>query len=213
MAKIIEISVGSSRSVMHEDKPVETAIFKSPVTKAVFASYANLAGDKQADLSVHGGRDKAIYAYSHDYYAGWASALGRAHLEPSQFGENLTIDGGRDPEIIIGDHYQIGDVRAVVTQPRIPCFKLGIRLNDMRVPNMFWSRGELGFYLRVEKEGLLAPGDELILIDRPDHQISVRALWEVLKTRDREMASKALSCLPYLDDGWRKRLLAVSGAD
>lgn len=213
MAKILEVSVGSPRSVMHENKLVETAIFKSPVKAAVFASYSNLAGDKQADLSVHGGRDKAIYAYSREYYAGWARALGRTNLEPAQFGENLTVEGGRDHEIIIGDHYQIGDARVVVTQPRIPCFKLGMRLGDMRAPNMFWSRGELGFYLRVEKEGLLAPGDELILIERPGHEISIRSLWEILKRRDREKASKALSCLPHLDDGWRRRLLAVSGAD
>ena len=194
----------------HEDKLVETGIFKSPVSAPVFASFSNLAGDKQADLSVHGGRDKAIYVYSHNYYPGWAETLDRSGLESSQFGENLTITGGQDADVVIGDQYRIGAARVIVTQPRIPCFKLGIRLGDMRVPNMFWNRGELGFYLRVEEEGEMSPGDDFALLARPDHQITVRSLWEIVTTRDQVNASKAMSCLPHLDPGWRRRLAAIS---
>jgi MOSC domain-containing protein YiiM len=209
-AKIVEISVGIPRTVWVDGRAVRTSIFKSPAAHPVYASHTNLEGDKQADLSVHGGRDKAIYVYSQDYYARWADDLGSKRLEPAQFGENLTVAGGTDTEITIGDVYQIGGCKVTVTQPRIPCFKLGIRFGDASIPKRFWERGELGFYLRVLTEGFIETGQDFILLERPGHRITIRSLWEIVSKRDANAARIALSALAHLDRGWKRRLAAIA---
>ena len=170
----------------------------------------NLEGDRQADLSVHGGRDKAIYVYPQEHYASWARELGVADLEPAQFGENLTVAGGIESAVIVGDVYGIGSATVEVAQPRIPCFKLGIRMQDKTFPNRFLASGRLGFYLRVREGGRLGRGDEFELIDRPSHGISVQDLWRaVIRDPDAGIAARALELLPRLDAGWKRRLREV----
>jgi MOSC domain-containing protein YiiM len=208
--KIVTISTGEPRKVVFEGKTTVTGIFKTPVDAAVFAGEQNLQGDGQADLSVHGGRDKALYFYSQDYYALWTEDLGRATLEAAQFGENLTVSGCRDEDIVLGSRMKVGGAVVTVMQPRIPCFKLGIRIGDASFPNRFWTTGRLGFYARVDQPGLLQRGDPIEVIESPTHGITVRKLWlAVIETR-REAAIRAMQHLPELDAGWLKRLRLVA---
>ena len=213
MTEILNVSVGKPKEVMLSGRPVLTSIFKSPVEGDVKATFQNLEGDRQADLSVHGGRDKAIYIYSHDYYADWAKLLKRDSLEAAQFGENLTVRGLVDEDVVVGDKYRIGGVIVTVTQPRIPCFKLGLRLSDQLAPKLFWETGKLGFYVRVEQEGFLKRGDGITQIERPDHNITLRSLWETVTQGNPQRAGHALGALQHLDDGWIRRLtkLATNG--
>lgn len=209
-ATIEAIAVGQPREIEFGGKKTLTSIFKSVVDGAVTIRKQNIDGDKQSDLSVHGGRDKAIYVYASDYYPSWMDDLGAPSLEPSQFGENLTVRGVTDSEVILGSKFQLGSAEAIVTQPRIPCFKLGIRLNDPTFPRRFWDTGRLGFYLRVEKEGLAEAGQSMQVVDRPSHGITVRDLYETVVSGSRRDATVALEVLPHLDAGWIRRLRAIA---
>lgn len=205
MMEILDICIGQPTAVEFEGKDFETAIFKQPIDGPVFVSELNIDGDRQANLDVHGGRDKAVYVYSADYASDWAEEIGVPELDASQFGQNLTISGGRDNEVTIGARYRIGEVQAVVTQPRIPCSKLGVRMNDATFPNRFWNAGRLGFYMRVEKEGKIDRGDRFELVDAPAHGITVRTLYEIV-TGAFNRAAEAIEVLEHIDPGWQRRL-------
>jgi MOSC domain-containing protein YiiM len=207
--KILKISVGGPREVEFDGKKTTTSIFKTPVDGPVHVRSLNIDGDEQSDLVDHGGRDKAIYVYSHDYYDSWLPYLNNGPLQDSQFGENLTISDGQDTDVLIGARYRVGDIEVLVMQPRIPCFKLGIRVNDKTFPNTFWQLGRLGFYLRVEKEGAIATGDCFKLIEQPSHGISVRALYEIVVGNNAAAAQEAIDRFPHLDSGWQRRLRKV----
>lgn len=209
---IVEVCVGAPRALRHGDREITTGIFKSPVEKKVHAKLLNLAGDRQADLSVHGGRDKAIYVYPIEHYEYWKSELGVATLEPAQFGENLTVSGMTEESVLIGARYRFGDVVATVAQPRLPCFKLGIRTGDDAFPNRFLQSGRLGFYLRIEQEGTLQKGDSIELLHRPDHGITVHGLWLSVfgELKDGQAAQRALENLTHIDDGWIRRLKRIA---
>ena len=211
--KIVQVSVARPKDVQFNAKTTTTGIFKVPVDGEVFAGYENLQGDGQADLSVHGGRDKALYFYSLDYYPLWARELGRSELEAAQFGENLTVTGCVDEDILIGTRLRAGNAEVTVTQPRIPCFKLGIRIGDADFPNRFWSTGRLGFYARVQRPGPVKSGDEIEILETPPHGITVRELWRTVITKNSSEARYAMEQLPGLDVGWQKRLrqAAVGG--
>ena len=212
--KIIEVCVGMPKNVQHGRKSVSTGIFKVPVHGPAVAGLRHLVGDGQADLKVHGGRDKAMYAYPQEHYAYWAKELGVARLESSQFGENLTVSGMTETRVVLGDTYRLGDVIATVTQPRLPCFKLGIRMADDTFPNRFLNSGRLGFYLRVEQEGTLRAGDGIELLQRPGHDISIFRLWQAVFGPEQNAADAqlALDSLPLLDAGWRRRLRQIVAA-
>ena len=207
--RVESVSVGLPADIEFGGKRTTTGIFKRPVEGPVFAGLENLDGDGQADLSVHGGRDKAIYCYSRDYYPLWADELGRP-LEDAQFGENLTLSGGRDEDVVIGSLLRIGEAEATVCQPRIPCFKLGIRVGDEDFPNRFWTAGRLGFYLRVEATGNISPGDAVTVLDAPAHGITVHDLWTFVIDGDAAGSARALDVLADLDDGWCRRLRLAS---
>lgn len=212
-ARIEQLSVGRPKLVSHHGKDVLTSIFKSPVSTRLPVSLLNIAGDEQADLSVHGGRDKAIYVYAEKHYATWASELGVDALEVAQFGENLTVSELDETTVIIGDRYQVGSMVAVVAQPRLPCFKLGIRLADDRFPQRFLASGRLGFYLRVEQEGEIGVGDGFELLERPEHGISVQRLWQIVfgNSKSGAEAARCIEQLPHLDVGWVRRLRMLRG--
>jgi MOSC domain-containing protein YiiM len=212
-AHIVSVAVGRPRIVSHNSKQVLTSIFKSPVSGRVPVSLLNIAGDEQSDLEVHGGRDKAVYVYAEKHYASWASELGVDALEVAQFGENLTVSGLDESTVIIGDRYQFGSTIAVVAQPRLPCFKLGIRMHDDRFPQRFLASGRLGFYLRIEQEGEIGSGDTFELLERPGHGISVQRLWRIVfgDQGSGEVAAHCLESLPHLDEGWVRRLKKVRG--
>jgi len=207
-AKIETLCIGQPVTVLHDGKEVLTGIFKSPVDGRVQVTKTGIIGDGQADLSVHGGRDKAVYVYPQAYCNTWAEELGRESLEPAQFGENLTVSGVTDESVCVGDRYRFGSVVATVTQPRLPCFKLGIRMQDDKFPARFLQRARMGFYLRVEEEGETGAGDGFELLERAEHGISVLNVWEAVYAKDRKAkdAGRCLELLPHLDAGWRMRL-------
>jgi len=209
-AIISSIAIGEPITVEHEGRQVTTGIYKSPVAGPVRVTRLGIEGDGQADLTVHGGRDKAVYAYPDKHYPSWSAELGLDALEPSPFGENLAVTEIDEDSVHIGDRFSFGSVVAVVAQPRLPCFKLGIRMNDPDFPPRFLQSGRLGIYLRVEQEGEAKPGDAFELVEAAGHGITVTALWRCVfgKDRDPGLARRCLELMPHLDEGWRRRLRA-----
>lgn len=196
------------RTFTWQGQEVTTGIFKLPVHGRVAVTRTNIEGDGQADASVHGGYDKAVYVYPADHYAYWAAELGRGELEPAQFGENLTVTELNEHNVCAGDRLRLGSVVAIVAQPRLPCFKLGLRMNDERFPARFLQAGRPGFYLRVEQEGELAAGDVIEFLERASHGITLHDLWQTVHapTEARATPAECMENMPYLDDGWLRRL-------
>ncbi len=210
-AEILEVCIGMPQEIEVNGKQELSGIFKSPAEGPVKLSLTNLDGDGQANLKFHGGREKAIYVYSATHYGFWQSKLESDSLEPSQFGQNLTVDGLPDDEVRIGDQFQLGTALATVAQPRIPCAKLGVRVGNPEFTNRFLMAGYLGYYLYVDEPGSLGRGDVMTLVKRADQDITVRALWQTVFTenRDVDLAAAALE-FPYLDEGWKKRLRKIA---
>jgi MOSC domain-containing protein YiiM len=171
--RIESVNVGMPREVLWHGRPVTTGIFKVPVDVRVAVRRLNLDGDGQSDLTVHGGKDKAIYCYAMGDYDYWKHELPGRELPPGTFGENLTIDGPGDERIFLGDRYRVGTAETVVTQPRLPCYKLGVKFGDDRMVKRFLASGRLGFYLAVTQEGTVAPEDEMELISREPDPVAV----------------------------------------
>jgi len=153
--------VSKAKIVDWHGEKVATGIFKMPVAGKVKARRLNLDGDEQADLTVHGGPDKAVYAYPEEQYAYWKKELPKRELEWGNFGENLTVSGFNENSICIGDKLKIGTALFAVTQPRVPCYKLGIRLGDSGMIRRFYKSGKWGFYLSVLEEGEIETGDKI----------------------------------------------------
>ena len=174
------INVSRPQTVLFRGQEITTGIFKSPASGPVFLRTTNLDGDRQADLSVHGGRNKAVYVYPYEHYATWQQELGRDDFTFGQFGENFTVTGLLEDQVHLGDVFQIGEAIVEVTQPRIPCFKLGARMGSHLFPKLFLRRGRTGFYVRVVQEGLVTPGDDIQLISTPIDGITVHELWAMI---------------------------------
>jgi MOSC domain-containing protein YiiM len=172
--RLVSVNVGRPRPVSYRDGTVSTGIYKEPVAGPVWVHRLNLDGDGQADLKVHGGEHKAVYAYPFEHYALWQRELGRNDFAHGQFGENLTVEGLIEDAVYIGDVYRIGEALLQVSQPRSPCFKLGIRMGDAQFPARFTAENRTGFYLRVLEEGRVAAGDEIEHIEQAKDSISVR---------------------------------------
>jgi MOSC domain-containing protein YiiM len=164
--KIVSLNVGRPRLVMRNDEPVSTAIFKEPVTGRVVLRTLNLDGDRQADLTVHGGPEKAVYLYPSEHYAFWKQELPDMDLPWGMFGENFTAEGILETETHIGDRFRIGAAELMVTQPRMPCYKLGIRFGRTDIIRRFLASERTGFYFSVLQEGEVAAGDEIQLIEK-----------------------------------------------
>jgi MOSC domain-containing protein YiiM len=172
MAKLISVNVGRPRPIPYRGKQVMTGIFKEPVEGRVAARGTNLEGDVQANLRVHGGFDKAAYAYSREDYDWWEGELGRP-LEPGTFGENLTTMGLDLNESAIGERWRVGTVLLEVSEPRFPCFKLGYRMGTQRFVKRFAKARRPGCYLRIVEEGELGAGDQIEVVERPRHGVSI----------------------------------------
>jgi MOSC domain-containing protein YiiM len=164
--KIISVNVGLPRLVLRNDEPVSTGIFKEPVADRVMMRTLNLDGDRQSDLSLHGGPQKAVYVYPSEHYEFWKQELPDMDLPWGVFGENLTTTGLFETEINIGDKFRIGTGEVMVTQPRMPCYKLGIRFGRADIIKRFLISQRSGFYLSVLKEGEVGAGDEFQLLER-----------------------------------------------
>jgi len=171
--QVKSVNVGLPRTVIWKDRTVETGIFKYPVAERIAIRKLNLEGDSQADLTVHGGPEKAVYAYPAEYYAFWRDQFPEMELPWGMFGENLTIEGLLDESVHIGDHFQIGSARLMVTQPRLPCYKLGIKFGRDDILKRFLQSGLTGFYLSVLQEGEVAAGDPIRPLHHDEHQVKV----------------------------------------
>lgn len=171
--KLISIQVGLPREVLWQGRSVTTGIFKEPVTGPVTVRTLDLDGDAQADLSVHGGPDKAVYAYPVEHYEYWRSELPGMKLPYGMFGENLTIEGLLEKEVNIGDRFRIGGAELIVTQPRVPCYKLAIKFGRADILKRFLASRRSGFYFAVLREGEVQAGDEIKRLGRGGNGLSV----------------------------------------
>lgn len=196
------VNVSVVQTVEYRGRAVKTGIFKTPVTGRVAVEGVNLEGDVQADLSVHGGQDKAVYAYALEDYAWWADKLARP-LEAGSFGENLSTAGLDVSGALIGERWRIGTVLLEVSQPRSPCFKLGIAMNDGRFPIAFKRADRPGAYLRIIEPGVLSSGDPIEVTDRPATGLSVAEVARI-SNRDREEAHRLMevAALPEQFKDW-----------
>jgi MOSC domain-containing protein YiiM len=197
--RIGSVNVGGRRTIEFRDGSVETAIWKAPVAGRIRVRGVNLDGDDQGDRSVHGGPDKAVYAYAAEDLAWWADALGRP-VAAGTFGENLTTVGLDLARAVVGERWAAGSVVLEVAQPRIPCFKLGIRMGDPRFPSRFAAAARPGAYLRIVSEGDLGSGDPIEVIARPDHGVTI-GLIERAYHADHSLAGRLVDA-PQLPEGW-----------
>ena len=171
--KLVSVQVGRPRTVRWHGKPVSTGIYKEPVAGRIMLYQFNLDGDQQADLTVHGGQDKAVYVYPSEHYPLWQKEFPNMVLPYGMFGENFTTEGMDEESVHIGDQFRIGDAVVEVTQPRMPCYKLGVRFARPDMPKRFHASGRCGFYLAVLHEGEVGAGDLWERIARNDQQVSV----------------------------------------
>ena len=211
--KVLSINVALPKLVRHGRKRVATGIFKKPVAGAVRVGTLNLEGDGQADLKVHGGVNKAVYAYSVENIEYWRKRLRRDDLAPGFFGENLTLDELLETAVAIGDEFEIGTARFQVSQPRLPCFKLGIAMGNPAFPKIFQSSGRTGFYLRVLREGIIRAGDEIRQFPSTDAEpVSVAEMVRIISAKrlKRADAERALK-LRALSEGWKRQIAEKLG--
>lgn len=191
--RLASVNVALPREVAYRGRRVWTGIYKEPVRGRVHAGFLNLEGDRQADLRVHGGRDKALYAYDRDNSRFWEERL-RREMPPGQFGENLTVEGMKENEVHIGDRYRIGSALVEVSEPRAPCFKLGVKMESPAFLKDFLESGRTGFYLRVIEEGDVGAGDVIETVSRDPAGVTVLDATRLLFSRDVDVdvASRAL---------------------
>ena len=203
--KVVSINVGLPRRVPWRGRTIETSIFKAPVAGRVHIRHHNIDGDEQSDLSVHGGADKAVYAYPTEHYAFWGRELPDAALPWGAFGENFSTEGLLEHDVCIGDRYRVGTVELVVTQPRTPCYKLGIRFGRSDMVKRFQQSGRSGFYLAVEQEGEAGAGDIVERLARDERRLTVAevAALYAADSPDRALLERA-SEHPSLPVGWRE---------
>ncbi len=213
---LLSINVGLPPEIQWQGKLVHTSIFKSPVSGDVRVSKLNLEGDQQSDLSVHGGVHKAVYAYPSEHYEFWREEVPGADLRWGAFGENLTTQGVLEEEVRIGDRLRIGSAEFIVTQPRMPCFKLGIRFGRPDIVKRFLRSGRSGFYLAVLEEGQIAAGGSIEILTRDEHGVTIADIVSLYQAdaTNQELLRKA-SDLPALPPDWRdhfrKRLWNADG--
>jgi MOSC domain-containing protein YiiM len=203
--KLLSVNVGLPREVQWNERTVRTSIFKSPVTGRLPVRKLNLDGDQQSDLTVHGGVDKAVYVYPSEHYAFWRDELANVDLPWGAFGENFTTQGALDDKAVhIGDRFHIGSAQFVVTQPRMPCFKLGIRFGRADIIKRFLHSGRNGFYFSVAAEGEVAAGDTIELVASDENGVTIADIVE-LYTADaaNQDLLHRVSELAALPESWR----------
>jgi MOSC domain-containing protein YiiM len=198
--RLLSVNVGGIRHFEFEGRPAVSAIWKTPVTGRVDVSGVNLAGDDQADRAAHGGPDKAVYAYGSEDLLWWTQELGRP-VEHGEMGENFTTGGIDVSGALVGERWEVGSAVFEVSEPRVPCWKLGTRLDDKLFPRRFAQADRPGAYLRIVTEGDVGAGDEVRVIGRPDHAVTVGDIFRIF-TRDRHDAARLLT-VPQMSLGWR----------
>ncbi len=184
--KLVSANVGLPREIDSRGRKVRTSIWKSAVEGRVRVNRLNLEGDQQSDLSVHGGPEKAVYAYPFEHYEHWGREFPEMELPWGAFGENITIEGLREGDVRIGDGLRVGSAEFLVTQPRMPCYKLGVRFGRDDMVKRFLRSGRTGFYLAVFREGAVARGDSIEFTRRSDHDVTVADIGALLYPRRRQ---------------------------
>jgi len=202
--KLLSVNMGLPRDIEWKGKVVRTSIFKTPVDGPVRVARLNLEGDQQSDLSVHGGIDKAVYAYPSEHYPFWHRELLGIDLSWGAFGENFTTEGLLEETLHIGDRLRVGSSEFLVTQPRMPCFKLGIRFNRPDMVKRFLQSGRSGFYLAVVKEGEVAASDSIELLKQDEHGVTVADVVNLYRSdANNQETLRRVSELPALPNSWR----------
>ncbi|HKP85475.1 MAG TPA: MOSC domain-containing protein [Blastocatellia bacterium] len=215
--KLISVNIGLPREVIWKGRTVETGIFKEPVEGRVALRTLNLDGDRQADLSVHGGPDKAVYAYPVEHYNYWRAELPDMKLPWGMFGENFTTEGLEEGVVNVGDRFRIGSAEVIATQPRLPCYKLAIKFDRDDMIKRFLDSGRTGFYFAVLKEGEIGVGDEIELLSRDRNEISVADITR-LYARDKYdlEALRRAAQVEALPESWRlyflRRIKKIEGS-
>jgi ferredoxin-NADP reductase/MOSC domain-containing protein YiiM len=214
MPRLLSVNVGLPRDVTWKGKTVRTAIWKSPVTGRRMVRKLDIDGDAQGDLAGHGGEQRAVFVYQMDSYNYWERFLGRSDFTYGQFGENFTVDGLPDNEVCIGDRYRIGGAILEVTQPRVTCYRVGIRMNEPRMPAVLVAHHRPGFYFRVLQEGEVGAGDDIAKITDGPEKITVAATDALLYLpgASREQLQRALR-VPALSKGWQGSFQAMLQQD
>ena len=212
--RLVSLNVGGPRDVPWEGKTVRTAIWKEPVDGPRMVRRINIDGDDQADRNAHGGEHRAVYVYQLESYRYWEQELGRSDFTYGQFGENFTVQGLADDEVCIGDRYRIGGATFEVTQPRVTCFRLGIRMDEPRMPSLLVAHHRPGFYLRVLEEGPVQAGDAITRVQTGPEELSVADVDALLYLphRSRRMLQRALR-IPALSNGWQGSFRALLEQD
>ena len=202
---LISVQVGVPRTVLLDGGEVTTGIFKAPVHGRIRMNALNLAGDQQADLLNHGGQDKAVYAYPSEHYAFWKSELPDVDLPWGAFGENLTVKGLLESEVCLGDRFAVGGAEVVVTQPRIPCFKLNLKFERGDMAKRFLASRRTGFYLRVLREGEVGVGDAMKCVHADENHVSIADAMKFYlgDPGAQELLARALR-VEYLAAAWRE---------
>ena len=214
MPRLLSVNVGLPRDVTWNGKTVRTAIWKSPVTGRRMVRKLDIDGDAQGDLAGHGGEQRAVFVYQMDSYHYWEGFLGRSDFTYGQFGENLTVDGLLDNEVCIGDRYRIGGAIFEVTQPRVTCYRVGIRMNEPRMPALLVAHHRPGFYFRVLQEGEVGAGDDIVKITDGPEKITVADTDALLYLPgpSQQQLQRALQ-IPALSKGWQSSFQAMLQQD
>jgi MOSC domain-containing protein YiiM len=211
--KLISVNVSLPKEIHYKRETVTTGIFKAPVQERVMLRELNLDGDGQADLTVHGGVHQAVYVYPVEHYDYWKQKLDRQDLAHGQFGENFTVAEMMEDHVHIGDVFRIGGAVVQVTQPRVPCYKLAIKMNLPKFPKLFMASGRTGFYLRVLQEGEVGAGDVIERIEIASEKMTVQEIFHLAfrDHDDREALKKALR-VRGLSPGWQSMFAERSAA-
>jgi MOSC domain-containing protein YiiM len=212
MNKIVSVNIGLPCHVIWHGNEVATGIFKEPVEGRLFLRKLNLDGDRQADLTVHGGEHKAVYCYPQEHYAYWKKELLGYDLTRGHFGENFTTEGLLEDAIHIGDRFSIGSAEIVVTQPRLPCYKLGIRFQSDAMVKRFLASKRSGFYLAVTREGEVGAGDEIKEVSHDPNHVSISEITRLYLAKeyragDIEVVRRALQVTSF-PESWKKHFRA-----
>jgi MOSC domain-containing protein YiiM len=202
--KVLSVNVGLPREVGWQGKLVTTGIFKEPVNAPVMLRTLNLDGDQQADLTVHGGASKAVYVYPSEHYGYWRAELSGVDLPWGMFGENFTTEGLLEEAVYIGDRFRIGETEVMATEPRMPCYKLGIKFGRADIIKRFLASRRTGFYFAVVREGMVAAGDSIKLIGREQREIRIADITHVyaFEKNDVKAMRRAIE-VKALPESWR----------
>src|SRR5215469_4951041 len=204
MAQLLSVNVGLPRDIAWKGRTVHTAIWKNPVSGRHCVGRLNIDGDGQGDLAGHGGEQRAVFVYQIESYRYWQEQLKRGDFVHGQFGENFTVEGLADDSVCIGDRFQIGSAVFEVTQPRVTCYRVGIRMNEPRMAAFLTGSGRPGFYFRVLQEGEVGAGDEIVKVGEAEERMTVAEINALLYSpnHDRDQLERALR-IEALSKGWR----------